>query len=70
MKLSLTYFGKNNSLRVSDSRVLRGIFGPVMKLLEAEENYSGEIHNLYSTPNIIRIIEWRRMRWVWSRKYG
>jgi hypothetical protein len=25
-------------MRVSDSRVLRGIFGPGMKLLEAEEN--------------------------------
>jgi hypothetical protein len=55
---------------MSDNRVLRGIFGPGMKLLEDEEKYSGEIHNLYSSPNIIRIINWRRMRWVWSMKYG
>ena len=23
-----------------------------------------ELHNLYCSPNIVRLIEWRRMRWV------
>jgi hypothetical protein len=55
---------------VSDSRVLRGIFGPGMKLTEGwRKLYSGEIHNLYSSLNIIRIIKWRRMGWVYM-KYG
>jgi hypothetical protein len=26
--------------------------------------YNEELHNLYSSPSIIRIIKWRRMRWT------
>jgi hypothetical protein len=26
--------------------------------------YTEELHNLYSSPIIIRIIKWRRMRWA------
>jgi hypothetical protein len=26
--------------------------------------HNEELHNLYSSPNIIRIITWRRMRWA------
>jgi hypothetical protein len=26
--------------------------------------HSGELHNLYSSPDIIRHIKWRRMSWV------
>jgi hypothetical protein len=26
--------------------------------------HNEELHNLYSSPSIIRIIKWRRMRWV------
>jgi hypothetical protein len=51
---------------VSENRVLRGIFGP--KKDEVTEDWrklqEEELHNLYSFPNIIRMIKTRRMRWA------
>jgi len=52
------------SLRVFVNRVLRRIFGP--KRDDVTEKW-GKLHNeglnaLYSKPNIIRVIIWRRMR--------
>jgi hypothetical protein len=26
--------------------------------------HNDELHSLYSSPNIVRVIKWRRMRWV------
>jgi hypothetical protein len=26
--------------------------------------YNGELHNLYSSPNIVRVIKSKRMRWA------
>jgi hypothetical protein len=50
---------------VFENRVLR-IFGPkrdeVME--EWRKFHSGELHNLYSSPDIIRQIKSRRMRWA------
>jgi hypothetical protein len=43
-------------VRVFENRVLRRIFGPKMD--------DEELHNLYSSPGIIRIIKSRRMRWA------
>jgi hypothetical protein len=40
--------------------VLRRIFGPKRD----EELHNEELHNLYSSPSIIRIIKSRRIRWV------
>jgi hypothetical protein len=56
---------KEHSLRVFENRVLRRIFGP-----KREEDrswrklYSDELHDLYSSPNIVRVIISRRMRWA------
>jgi hypothetical protein len=33
-----------------------------------KENYSKELHNLYVSPNIIRVIELRRMIWTDTRR--
>jgi len=38
-------------------------FGPTSEL-ENGENYTMELHNLYSLPNIIWVIKSRRMRWT------
>jgi hypothetical protein len=52
--------------RVFDNRVLRRIFGPKRDKVRGEwrKLHSGELHNLYSSPNIIRQIKSRIMRWA------
>jgi hypothetical protein len=51
---------------VFENRVLRGIFGPKRdeETGEWRKLHSGELHNLYSSPDIIRQIKSRRMRWA------
>jgi hypothetical protein len=46
--------------------VLRGIFGPKRDEVTGEwrKLHSGELHNLYSSPDIIRQIKSSRMRWA------
>jgi hypothetical protein len=48
------------------NRVLRRIFGPKRDEVTGEwrKLHSEELHNLYSSPNIIRQIRSRRMRWA------
>jgi hypothetical protein len=50
---------------VFENRVLRGILGPKRDEVTGERRklHSGELHNLYSSPDIIRQIKSRRMRW-------
>jgi hypothetical protein len=56
---------KEHRLWPIENRVLRRIFGP-----KREENGSwrklnnDELHSLYSSPNIFRVIKSRRMRWA------
>jgi hypothetical protein len=51
---------------VSENRVLRRIFGPKGDEVTGEwgKLRNGELHNLYSSPDIIRQIKSRRMRWA------
>jgi hypothetical protein len=56
MELSLT-LREEHRLRVFQKRVLRGrIFGPKRAEVTGEwrKLHSGELHNLYSSPDIIR----------------
>jgi hypothetical protein len=61
---SLT-LGEEHRLRVFENRVLRKIFGP-----EREEDgswrklHGDELHSLYSSSSIVRVIKSRRMRWA------
>jgi hypothetical protein len=56
---------KEHRLRVFEKRMLKKIFGP-----KRQEDgscgklYNDELHNLYSSPNIVRVIKSRRMRWA------
>jgi hypothetical protein len=61
---SLT-LSREHRLRVFGNRVLRRIFGPKMDEVMGELRmlHSGELHNLYSSPNIIRQTKSREMRY-------
>jgi hypothetical protein len=62
---SLT-LSEGHRLRVFENRVLRRIFGPKRDEVTRDwrKLHSGELHNLYSSPDIIRQIKSRRMRWA------
>jgi hypothetical protein len=51
---------------VFENRVLRRIFGPKRDEVIGEwrKLHNEELHDLYSSPSIIRIITPRRMRWA------
>jgi hypothetical protein len=51
---------------VFENRVLRRIFGPKRDEVTGEwrKLYNKELHDLYSSPSIIRIISTRRTRWA------
>jgi hypothetical protein len=51
---------------VFENRVLRRIFGPRRDEVTGEwrKLHNEELHNLYSSPNIIRMINSRIMRWA------
>jgi hypothetical protein len=51
---------------VLENRVLRRIFGPKRDEVTGESRklHNEKLHNLYSSPSIIRIIKSRRMKWT------
>jgi hypothetical protein len=57
---------EEHRLRVFENRVLRRIFGPTRNEVTGEwrKLHNGELHNFYSSIDIIRQIKSRRMRWA------
>jgi hypothetical protein len=50
-------------LRVFEKRVLRRIFGPIV-IGGWRKLHNVELHKCYFSPNIIRMIKFRRIRWA------
>jgi hypothetical protein len=57
---------EEHRLRVFENRVLRKIFGPKRDEVTGEWRrlHNEELSDLYSSPNIVRVIKSRRMRWA------
>jgi hypothetical protein len=54
---------EGHGLRVFENRVLRRIFGPIREEDGSwRKLHKHELHNLYSSPNIFKVIKSRRMR--------
>jgi hypothetical protein len=52
-------------LTVFENRALRRIFGPKREEVGLwRKLHNDELHSLYSSPNIVRVIKSRRMRWA------
>ena len=52
-------------VRVSENRVLRRMFGPKRDEVTGEwrKPHNEKLNNLYFSPNIMRVIKSRRIRW-------
>jgi hypothetical protein len=54
-----------HGLRAFDNGVVRKIFGPKREVdVSWRKLHNYEYHNLYSSPNIVRVIKARRLRWA------
>jgi PAS domain-containing protein len=60
------YLYHDRGLRLFENRVLRRIFGPKREEITGKwrKLRNEELHDLYSSPNILRVIKSRRMRWA------
>jgi hypothetical protein len=63
--LSLT-LREERRLRVFENRVLRSIFGPKRYVVTGKWKrlHNEELYDLYSSPNIVRVMKPRRLSWA------
>jgi hypothetical protein len=56
---------EEHRLGVFENRVLRGIFGPKREEVVGgwRRLHNEELHNLYTSPDIIRVIKSKMIRW-------
>jgi hypothetical protein len=57
---------EEHRLRVFENRVLRRVFGPKRDEVTGEwrKLHNDELNDVYSLPNIVRVVKSRRMRWA------
>jgi len=57
---------EESRLRVFENRVLRKIFGPGKYEVKSEwrKLHNEKLNDLYSSPNNVRVVKSRRMRWA------
>jgi len=57
---------EERKLRLYDNMVMRRIFGPRREQVKGEWRrlHNEELNDLYSSPNIVRVIKSRKMRWA------
>jgi hypothetical protein len=57
---------EERSLRIFENRVLRRIFEPKRDEVTGKwrKFHNEELHDMYSSPNIVRVIKSRRIKWV------
>jgi hypothetical protein len=65
-EVGLLTLREEHRLGVSENRVLRRIFGPKRDEVKGgwRKLHNEEIHDLYSSPSIIRTLKVKRMRWA------
>jgi hypothetical protein len=57
---------EEHRLKVFENRVLRRVFGPKRDEVTGKwrKLHNKELNDLYSLPNIVRVVKSRRMRWA------
>ena len=61
----VSYIKREMQIRVFENRILRRIFGPKKEANgEWRTLHDEELHSLYRSPNIVRVIKSRRLRWA------
>jgi hypothetical protein len=56
--------GEEHRLRVFENRASRKTLGPKREIDGSWRKLHNEFHSLYSSPNIVRVIKSRKMRWA------
>ena len=66
IKIMCNAFYWERRLRVFENRMLRRVFGPRRDEVTGEwrKLHNEELSDLYSLPNIVRVLKSRRMRWA------